>query len=65
MIVGMWGEGGEISVPKGMSASENKDVLQAIHWKSEDHNEKIVKAVKCLSPRREPSSSRAKGIISE
>lgn len=50
MMAGMWGEGGELVYLRGCQTSENKEVLQAIHGKSGDHNEKHVKAVKCLSP---------------
>lgn len=61
MIVGICGEGKELVYLRGCQTSENKDVLQAIHWKSGDHNEKDVKAIKYLSLRREPSSSGDKG----
>lgn len=52
MIVETWEEGGELVHLRGCQASENKDVLQAAHWKSGVHNEKDVKAARCLSPRR-------------
>lgn len=64
MIVGMWGKGGELVYLRVCQASENKDVLQAMHWKSGDHNEKDVKVVTYLSPRREPGNSGNKGLIS-
>lgn len=56
------GGGGELVYLRGCQASENKDVLQAVNWKSGDHNEKDVKAVKSLSPRREPGNSGDKGM---
>lgn len=60
----MWGEGGELVYLRGCQTSENKDVLQAVHWEPGNHNEKDVKAVKCLSPRKEPGSSGDKGMTS-
>lgn len=57
-------EEGELVYLRGCQTSENKDFLQAIQWKSGDHKEKDVKAVKCLSPRRGPSISGDKGMIS-
>jgi len=38
MIVGMWGEGGELVYLRGCQTSENKDILQEIHWNSGDYN---------------------------
>lgn len=52
MIVETWEEGGELVYLRGCQASENKDVLQAEHWKFGVCNEKDVKAARCLPPRR-------------
>lgn len=65
MIVGMQGEGGEINALKGMSDKRNQGCFTSNTLEVQGHNEKDVKAVKCLSPRSEPSNPGVKGIISE
>lgn len=52
MIVETWEGGEELVYLRGCQASENKDVLQAVQWKSGVHNEKDVKEAGCLSPKR-------------